>query len=75
METFLAVLMVVGIYLVVPSLIGLAIAGVFVLSARRAQRAKRARLVAEAEALATQRTGMPEKAITEEVRKVPVTTR
>jgi len=80
METFLAILMVLGIYIVAPSLIGLLIVGVVMLTSRRAQRAERANIVAEAEALATQHTetagaAATEKATTEEVTKVPVTTR
>ena len=44
METFLAVLMVLGIYLGIPFVIGFAIAGVIIFSSRRATRAKKARL-------------------------------
>ena len=44
METFLAVLMVLGIYVGAPLVIGVAIAGVIIFSSRRATRAKKARL-------------------------------
>ena len=50
METFLAILMVLGIFVGVPVLIGLAIASMYVLSDRRVRRAERAKaLEAEAE--------------------------
>ena len=47
METFLAVLMVLGIYVGAPLVIGVAIAAVIILSSRRATRAKRALALAE----------------------------
>jgi len=40
METVLAILMVLGIFLVAPMVIGFAIAGVYILRARRAHRRK-----------------------------------
>jgi len=48
METTLAILMVLGIFLGIPAVIGAAIAGVFYLSGRRALRAERARALGEA---------------------------
>ena len=42
MDTTLAILMVIGIFVGIPLVIGFAIVGTFVLSGRRAQRAKRA---------------------------------
>ena len=50
METTLAILMALGIYLGIPLVIGFAIGGIFVMSARRAKRAERARAAAAAEA-------------------------
>ena len=52
METTLAVLMVLGIFVGIPAIIGFSIAGVYVLSDRRARRAERAQSVAEAIAAA-----------------------
>ena len=40
METVLAILMVLGIFLVIPIVIGFAIAGVYILRARRAHQRK-----------------------------------
>ena len=68
METALAILMVLGIYIGVPAAIGLGIVGVLTLTGRRARRAQRAKLLAEAEALAGEPTTVQEEATT----KVPV---
>jgi len=53
METVLAILMVLGIFVGIPAVIGFAIASVYILSDRRALRAKRTTAMAEtaAEAL------------------------
>ncbi len=48
METTLAVLMVLGIFVGIPAIIGFSIAGVYILGGRRVKRAKRAQSVAEA---------------------------
>ena len=48
METTLAVLMVLGIFVGIPAVIGFAIAGMYILSDRRARRAERAQSVVEA---------------------------
>jgi len=50
METVLAILMALGIYLVIPVLIGFAMVGIFILGGRRARRDERARAAAAAEA-------------------------
>jgi len=42
METALAILMVLGIYIGIPVAIGFAIGGVYIMSSRRARRAERA---------------------------------
>jgi hypothetical protein len=47
METVLAILMVLGIFLVTPMVIGFAIAGVYILRARRAHRRKPAPTIGE----------------------------
>ena len=47
METTLAILMVLGIFVGIPAVIGFTIAGIYVLSARRAVRAERAEALAE----------------------------
>lgn len=47
METFLAILMVLGIYVGAPLVIGSAIAGVIILGSRKTTRAKRAQALAE----------------------------
>jgi hypothetical protein len=47
METTLAVLMVLGIYVGVPLVIGFAIGGVVILGSRRATRARRAQALGE----------------------------
>jgi flagellar biosynthesis component FlhA len=52
METTLAVLMVLGIFVGIPAIIGFAIAGVYIMGNRRARRAERAQSVAEAIAAA-----------------------
>ncbi|MFC2010149.1 hypothetical protein ACFLUL_01045, partial [Chloroflexota bacterium] len=49
-ETTLAILMVLGIYVGIPVVIGLVIGGAFVTADRRARRAERAKAIAEAEA-------------------------
>jgi len=48
METTLAVLMVLGIFVGIPAIIGFAIAGMYIMSDRRARRAERAQSIAEA---------------------------
>jgi len=50
METTLAVLIVLGIFVGIPAVVGFAIAGIYIISDRRGLRAKRAKAVAEAEA-------------------------
>ena len=45
METTLAILMVLGIFVGIPALIGFAIAGTYILSDRRVRRAERAKAV------------------------------
>jgi len=45
METTLAILMVLGIFVGIPALIGFAIAGTYMLSDRRVRRAQRAKAV------------------------------
>jgi len=52
METTLAILMVLGIFVGIPAVIGFAIAGIYMLGDRRVRRAKRAKALAEAEAVA-----------------------
>ena len=52
METTLAVLMVLGIFVGIPAIIGFAIAGMYIMSNRRARRAERTQSVAEAIAAA-----------------------
>ena len=47
METTLAILMTLGIFLGVPMLIGFTIGGIFILSDRRAMRAERAKVSAK----------------------------
>ena len=51
METTLAILMVLGIFVGIPVVIGLAIGGVYILRDRQVRKIKRARAVAEAETL------------------------
>jgi len=46
-ETVVAMLMVLGIFVGIPAVIGFAIAGVYVAAARRTDRAQRARLLGE----------------------------
>jgi len=50
METALAILMVLGIYVGVPMVIGFAVAATVVWTARRSKRAERAKALAEVEA-------------------------
>jgi len=69
METTLAILMVLGIYLGIPAVIGLAIAGVFLFSDRRVRRSKRARALAEAQL--EQPAEVPGEAVVEETTKEP----
>jgi flagellar biosynthesis component FlhA len=52
METTLAILVVLGIFVGIPAVIGFAIAGMYLLSDRRTRRAERAQSVAEAVAAA-----------------------
>jgi len=47
METTLAILMVLGIFVGIPAVIGSSIAGIYILSARRAVRAERTKAVEE----------------------------
>ena len=47
METTLAILMVLGIFIGIPAVIGFAIAGVYILSDRRVRRAERTKAVAK----------------------------
>ena len=49
METTLAILMALGIYLGIPLVIAFAIGGIFILGDRRVKRAERAKAAAEAE--------------------------
>ena len=72
METALAILLVLGIYIGIPAAIGFTIVGVVMLSGRRARRVERAKLVAEA--LAGQCTEVHDKAAEEEETKVHITT-
>lgn len=70
METALATLMVLGIFVVVPALLGLAIAGAYILSGRRVSRAERAKaLAAAAEALQMEPAKTPSKAVAKEATK------
>jgi flagellar biosynthesis component FlhA len=48
MDTTLAVLMVLGIFVGIPAIIGFAIAGVYIMSDRKVRRAQRAEAVMEA---------------------------
>ena len=48
METALAILMVLGIFVGIPALVGFAIAGVYILSDRRVRRAERAKALEKA---------------------------
>jgi flagellar biosynthesis component FlhA len=52
METGLAILMVLGIFVGIPALVGIAIGGMYLMSNRRIRRAERARALAQAEAIA-----------------------
>lgn len=52
MELTLAILMVLGIFVGVPAVIGFAIAGIYFMSDRRVRRMKRAKALEEAEAVA-----------------------
>ncbi len=49
METTLAILMVLGIFVGIPAIIGFAIAGLYLQSNRRVRRAERAKALEEAE--------------------------
>ena len=73
METALAILMVLGIYIGIPAVVGLAVVGVLMLSGRRTRRAERAGLVAGAEAAATEYTGARGAATAKGKTRVPVT--
>ena len=55
METTLAILMVLGIFIGIPAVIGFAVAGVYILSDRRVRRAERAKVLGEAAAKETAR--------------------
>ena len=48
METTLAILMVLGIFVGIPALIGFGIAGMYILTDRRVRRAERAKALEEA---------------------------
>ena len=74
METALAILLALGIYIGIPAAIGFTIVGVVMLSGHQARRVERARLVAEAEALAGQHTEVHDEAADEEETKVHITT-
>ena len=50
METTLAILTVLGIFIGIPAVIGFAVAGVYIMSDRRAKRAERAKALAGATA-------------------------
>jgi hypothetical protein len=50
MELTLAILIVLGIFIGIPAVVGFAIAGVYLLSDRRARRSERAETVAKTEA-------------------------
>ena len=49
METTLAILIALGIYVGIPAVVGFAIAGVYLFSDRRVRRVERARATAEAQ--------------------------
>ena len=68
METTLAILMVLGIFIGIPAVIGLGIAGMYTQSDRRVRRDQRAKALAEAvaEALQEQTTTVPVKVIAED---------
>ncbi len=51
METGLAILVVLGIFVGVPALIGVAIGGMYLMSDRRVRRSERAKTLTEAETL------------------------
>lgn len=50
MEMTLAILIVLGIFVGIPAVVGFAIAGVYIMSDRRVRRAERAKALAKAEA-------------------------
>ena len=56
METVLAILMLIGIFIGIPVLIGLAVVGIYVRSSRRIRRDER---VIDAEIIAEAQTGQP----------------
>ncbi len=66
METTLAILMVLGIFVGIPALIGFTIAGVYILSNRRVRRAERAKTV---EAVAKALKEQPAEAVVKKVTK------
>lgn len=74
METALAILMVLGIFVGIPALIGFAIAGVYILSDRRVRRAERAKAVEEmvAEALYEKPAEAHVEAVAKEATREPV---
>ncbi len=55
METTLAILMVLGIFIGIPAVIGFTVAGVYIMSDRRARRAERAKALGEVAAKETAR--------------------
>jgi len=70
METTLAILMVLGIFVGIPALIGFAIGGTYMLSDRRVHRAERAKaLGAAAEALQMEPAKAPSKTVAKEATK------
>jgi len=71
METTLAILMVLGIYIGIPAVIGFAIAGVFLFSDRRVRRDERVRAMAEAEAQLERPAEVPGEAVAGETTKKP----
>ncbi|MFC1864595.1 hypothetical protein ACFLYG_02065 [Chloroflexota bacterium] len=70
METTLAILMVLGIFVGIPAVIGFAIASFFVLADRRVRRAERANGLEEAEALLEQPAEAHSKAMGKKPAKV-----
>ncbi len=70
METALAILMVLGVFVGIPAIIGLAIAGLYIRGGRRVRRAERAKaLGAAAEALQMESAKTPSKAVAKEATK------
>ena len=71
METALAILMVLGIFVGIPALIGFAIAGVYIQSDRRVHRAERAEALEKAVAEAEQAAEVQGEAVAKEPVKKP----